>query len=451
MLKKTKREQWSGQLSFILASTGAAVGLGNIWKFPYMAGSDGGSSFVLIYLLCVLFIGMPIMIAEIVIGRIAQKNPIDALKSISKNNKKSPAWQLIGWWGMFGLILTLSFYCVVAGWAIFYFVEAASGNLQNLNTPEVTAVWQNFLHSPSDLIKYQIIFIILTFVVVAMGVHAGLERAARILMPLLFIVLIFLVIYAGVSMPKDFKHAFHFLFDFRAAEITPNIFIDALGHAFFTLAIGVGAMCAYGSYLPKRVSITYSVFVTAILDVLVAVLSGLAIFPVIFMHHLSPESGPGLMFMTLPVAFSHMDAGRFLESLFFLLLLFAAWTSSINISEPLVSALTEKTFLNRFGASILVALVAFVVGLLSVFSFNIFGHFEFMGRFDLFTVITDLVTNIILPVGGILFCIYAGWVMPKSQTKSALALGRTMYAIWRFLIRYLAPTGILFVFFKAIL
>ena len=288
---------------------------------------------------------------------------------------------------------------------------------------------KGFLHSPVDLIKYQLTFIILTFIVVSLGVHAGLERAARTLMPLLFIVLIFLVIYAGISMPKDFFTAFHFLFDFKSAQLTPDIFLDALGHAFFTLAIGVGAMCAYGSYLPKEVSITYSVFVTAILDVLVAVLSGLAIFPVIFMHHLSPQSGPGLMFMTLPVAFSHMDAGRFLESLFFLLLLFAAWTSSINMSEPLVAAITEKTPLNRVGASILVALIAFVLGLLSVFSFNILGKFEFMGRFDLFTVITDLVTNIILPIGGILFCIYAGWIMPKNQTKVALGMSSSLYVL----------------------
>jgi len=201
---KSAREQWSGSLGFILAATGAAVGLGNIWKFPYMVGTDGGSSFVLVYLICVLFIGIPIMIAEILIGRVAQKNPIDSLKEISRINKKSKYWQLIGWWGMCCLILTLSFYCVVAGWTIYYLVTSIVGGLQGLSANTISSVWNDFLSSPVYLIKYQIIFICITFLVVACGVSSGIEKVTKVLMPLLFIVLLFLVFYSYISMGEFF-------------------------------------------------------------------------------------------------------------------------------------------------------------------------------------------------------------------------------------------------------
>lgn len=448
---KSIREQWSGSLGFILAATGAAVGLGNIWKFPYMVGSDGGSSFVLVYLICVLLIGIPIMIAEILIGRLAQKNPIDSLKNIAKQNNKSRGWQVIGWWGMCCLMLTLSFYCVVAGWTIYYLVTAILGGLNNLSAIEISSVWGGFLASPSQLIKYQLIFICMTFIVVGFGVNSGIEKVTKILMPLLFIVLIFLVIYSAANMGAYFHKAAHFLFDFRIHQIDSGVIIDAMGHAFFTLAIGVGAMCAYGSYLPKRVSIVKSVFIIVILDVLVAICSGLAIYPVIFMHNLSASSGPGLMFMTLPVAFSDMEGGRWLESLFFLLLLFAAWASAINISEPMVAALSEKTSFGRVKSSIIIAIIAFVIGLLSVFSFNILSDYKLFGKFDLFTSITDLVTNIMLPVGGVLFSFFAGWIMYKKQTKDALNMHISIYSCWLFLIRYFAPVCIIIVLINAIM
>tara|TARA_A100001015_G_C14835838_1_gene650469 strand:+ start:244 stop:864 length:621 start_codon:yes stop_codon:yes gene_type:complete len=196
------REQWSGSLGFILAATGAAVGLGNIWKFPYMVGSDGGSSFVLVYLICVLLIGVPIMMAEILIGRVAQKNPIDAIKYISKNNNKSNNWQFMGWWGMCCLMLTLSFYCVVAGWTIYYLVTALLGGLQHLSVSNISLVWSGFLASPVKLIQYQIIFILMTFTVVGCGINTGIEKVTKVLMPLLFIVLIFLVIYSASTISK---------------------------------------------------------------------------------------------------------------------------------------------------------------------------------------------------------------------------------------------------------
>jgi len=444
------REQWSGSLGFILAATGAAVGLGNIWKFPYMVGSDGGSSFVLVYLICVLLIGIPIMIAEILIGRVAQKNPIDAIKYISKKNNKSNNWQVMGWWGMCCLMLTLSFYCVVAGWTIYYLVTALLGGLQHLSANNISLVWSGFLSSPVQLIKYQIIFILMTFIVVGFGINTGIEKVTKVLMPLLFIVLIFLVIYSASSMGVYFNKAVHFLFDFRISEINSAVIIDAMGHAFFTLAIGVGAMCAYGSYLPKRVSITKSVFVIVILDVLVAICSGLAIYPVIFMHGLSAKSGPGLMFMTLPIAFSDMEGGRWLESLFFLLLLFAAWASSINISEPMVSALSEKTSLTRVKSSFIIAIIAFMIGLISVFSFNILSGYKLFGKFDLFTAITDLVTNIMLPIGGILFSFFAGWVMYKKQTQEALNMKGVFYSCWLFLIRIFSPICILIILLESL-
>jgi NSS family neurotransmitter:Na+ symporter len=440
------RAQWSHQWGFVLAACGAAVGLGNIWKFPYMVGSHGGSAFVLVYLLAVIFVGVPILAAEILIGRRAKKNPIDALMSLARESSGSKHWRLLGFFGLFGLLLTLSFYSVVAGWSVYYLCLALKGGLNALEPDAITAIWTDFLSSPLQLLFYHAIFMIMTLFVVAKGIQKGIERASMIMMPILFCVLIFLVIYSGLTFGTHFKEAFLFLFEPDFSKITPSVALNAVGHAFFTMAIGVGAMCIYGSYIPRTISIGYSIVMTTFLDVLVALLTGLALYPIIFAHHLAPDSGPGLMFMTLPISFTHMPQGQSIGALFFLLLLFAAWTSSINIAEPLIASLCERAGYSRSKACWIVGAVAWTLGIVSVLSFNVWESVRIAGVWTPFGLITDAVTNVILPLGGIGFCIFSGWVMKSRATQEELATSPWIFKIWRVSVRYIAPIALIVVF-----
>lgn len=441
------QDQWSSKWAFILAATGAAVGLGNVWRFPYMAGSNGGSAFVLVYLICVIVIGLPIMVAEILIGRRARQNPVSALQTLSKESGHTKKWGALGWWGAFALLLVLSFYSVVAGWSIAYLFKSLSGIFQNMNPQQVGQVWQTFLENPWRLLAWHTVFMCLTIGVIARGVQEGLEKATKYMMPALYVILIALVIYSGIE--GDFKQAFHFLFDFRAAQITPSIIISAMGHAFFTLALGAGAMLAYGAYVPKRVNIASAVCIVATLDVLVAVLSGLAIFPLVFSHHLAPNSGPGLMFVTLPIAFADIPGGALVGGLFFILLLFAAWTSSINLAEPMVVILMNRLKVSRKKAALIVGALAWFIGIGSVLSFNVWKNVKLLHKFTIFDIATNVPTDIILPIGGLGFAIFAGWVMKTKFTKPEV--NKRVYPTWRFLVRYIAPAGILIVFFSVFL
>lgn len=446
----SSRGQWRNQLGFIIVAAGAAIGLGNIWKFPYMAGSNGGSAFLLVYTLCVLIIGIPVMAGEIIVGRRAKKNPIDAIKKNAIEAKKSTKWSVMGWWGFIGVLLTLSFYCVVAGWSIYYIFLMLSGKIQGLDTTAINTVWQHFMNSPTKMLSYSATFTFLTLGVVALGVQRGLENFSRVLLPLLFIVLFLLVFYAALT-TGHFKQALHFLFDPNFSRITGGVIINAMGHAFFTLAIGVGAMSIYGSYMDKSMRLGPSILIVTFMDVLVALLSGLAIFPIIFAHHLSASAGPGLMFLTLPIAFAKMPGGEWIGAAFFFLLLFAAWTSSINIAEPIVGILLEKTSMSRRSVCLVVGILAWILGIASVLSFNIWHNIKIFGQFNPFTAITDLVTNIILPVGGIFYAVFTGWVMHPTATRETFGLkSERLYQVWLFLTRYCAPIAILIILITAI-
>jgi NSS family neurotransmitter:Na+ symporter len=435
-----KREHWSSRLGFVLAATGAAVGLGNIWKFPYMAGANGGSAFVLIYLICVALIGIPLMLAEMIIGRRGQENPINSLKKLALEAHKSTRWQLVGWLGALTLLLVLSFYSVVAGWSLAYMFRAWTGAFTNLNDAGINLLWQNFLQSPWQLMFWHALFMVMTMWVVERGVQAGLEKASKIMMPALFLILLVLDIYAFYN--GDFAAGYHFLFSFKLQKISPEIVISAMGHAFFTLAIGAGCMLVYGSYLTRNTKLGSAVLTIVILDVMVAVLAGLAIFPLVFKHHLVPEGGPGLMFQVLPIAFSKMVAGQFFGGMFFVLLLFAAWTSSISIAEPLVILLTERHGFKRLTASIIVGLIAWFLGLASLLSFNVWQNFKFFHHWTVFDAITDLATNLLLPLGGLGFALFAGWVISPKVSAEELQAKSFLFKTWLFLVRYIAPIGI---------
>lgn len=442
---KLSRSLWSSRFGFIMVTAGAAVGLGNIWKFPYMAGNNGGGIFVLMYLVFVAMIGVPAMIAELLIGRRGRQNTVNTMATLAIEAKSSTAWQSLGWLGSITLLMVLSFYSVVAGWSIAYLFFAIKGVFVQASPQTILAVWQQLLASPISLIAWNTIFMFLTMLVVALGVNKGIEQASRWMMPGLFLILIFLVIYAAIA--GDFTKACQFLFSFKLADFTANAVIDALGQAFFSLATGAGAILIYGSYLSKKTNIVETVLIITLLDVLVAILSGLAIFPIVFSHGLIPESGPGLMFHVLPIAFSHMPGSQIIGTLFFILLLFAAWTSSISMGEPLVALLHERWRIPRHKGAFYVGALAWVVGLASVFSFNIWEDVRLFNRWGIFQALTDIPTNILLPLGAFLFCIFAGWVMKEPQVRDEFGVKSHMiYFVWRMSIRYIAPMGILIVF-----
>lgn len=440
--EKTLQDQWSSKWAFILAATGAAVGLGNVWRFPYMAGTHGGSAFVLVYLVCIILIGLPVMIAEILIGRRARQNPVSAMETLAKESGHTKKWGVVGWWGAAALLLVLSFYSVVSGWSIAYLLRSASGTFSGMNASQVSNFWQHFLSSPWQLLTWHTVFICLTIGVIVRGVQEGLEKATKFMMPALYAILFLLAAYAIIE--GDFRQAFHFLFDFNLEQITPSVFIAAMGHACFTLAVGAGAMLTYGAYVPKRVNITTAVCVVATLDVLVAILSGLAIFPLVFAHHLTPNMGPGLMFVTLPIAFANIPGGTLIGSLFFILLLFAAWTSSINLAEPMVVILMNRLKLSRKKSAMLVGALAWFIGIGSLLSFNVWKQVKLFHKFTIFDVATNGPTDIMLPIGALAFALFAGWAMKKKFTRPELH--RKVFPTWRFLIRYVAPIGVLVIF-----
>ncbi|MBS0287657.1 MAG: sodium-dependent transporter [Proteobacteria bacterium] len=442
---KPARSLWSSRFAFIMVTAGAAVGLGNIWKFPYVAGSNGGGVFVIAYLFFIALIGIPAMIAELLIGRRGRQNPVNTLATLAKEAKAKPAWQGLGWLGATTLILVLSFYSVVAGWSIAYVFFAFKGIFINATPDSIVDIWQSLLASPIRLTWWHTIFMVLTMAVVALGVNAGIERASRWMMPGLFLILIVLVVYAAIE--GDFAASAQFLFAFRPEDLNARAVIDALGQAFFSLATGAGCILIYGSYLSKETDLVKTVLIISILDVLVAILSGLAIFPIVFSHGLAPESGPGLMFHVLPIAFSHMPGSQIIGTLFFVLMLFAAWTSSISMAEPLVAMMLERWNISRPRGSLYVGIFAWILGLLSVFSFNIWQDVKIFGKWGIFQVLTDLPINILLPIGAFLFCIFAGWIMPDTATEEEFdGNSLSVYLAWRAAIRYFAPAGILIVF-----
>lgn len=442
MKNNKSSDQWSSRLAFILATTGAAVGLGNIWRFPYMAGTHGGSAFVLIYILFVVFFGLPIMIAEILIGRVGRQNPVESLKTIAIDAGHSTAWRWLGWLGALALLMILAFYSVVSGWALGYLSYSIAGDLYHRTPAEVTALWTHFLSQPGLLLLWHTLFMALTIGVVAKGVQHGLERATKVMMPALYLILFVLVIYAWHS--GDMRQAVHFLFDFKIQAINGQIIIAAMGHAFFTLALGAGALLMYGAYTPKRIQLTSTVVTVAALDVLVALLAGLAIFPIVFQHHLAVNQGPGLMFVTLPIAFAKDFTGSLIASLFFILLIFAAWTSSINLAEPLVSILCRAWGCRRPMASFIVGVMAWGLGLVSLFSFNIWSHVTLWHHFSLFDLATNIPMDFLLPIGGLGFACFAGYVLSAHKIKGEFK--PAVFAVWRFLIRIVAPIGIIIMF-----
>jgi neurotransmitter:Na+ symporter, NSS family len=460
-MKTSLHGQWSSRLIFILAATGSAVGLGNIWKFPYITGVNGGGAFVLIYLLCIAAIGIPIMMAETMMGRRGRQDPINTMKTLAKESGHSKYWAVLGWMGVLAGFLILSYYSVIAGWALAYIPRVAYGMFANQEAAGVKSIFSDLISDPERLIAWHSLFMFMTMMIVARGVKNGLEQAVRYLMPLLIVLLLVLLAYSYQS--GAFMQGVSFLFSPDFSKLTSEGVLSAMGHAFFTLSLGMGAIMVYGSYLPAHTSIAVSVIWIAIMDTLVALVAGLVIFPIVFANSLEPAAGPGLIFETLPLAFGHMPYGSFFGSLFFTLLVFAAWTSSISLIEPAVVWSMEKFDLNRIHTAVILGILVWAVGLLSLFSFNLladitfsysivtdFGEFVILKSATFFDVLDYLTSNIMLPLGGLFIAIYAGWLMKEDASREELNINPLLYSLWRFLVRFVAPISVIIVFMKAL-
>ena len=443
--------QWTNRTVFILAATGSAVGLGNIWKFPYITGENGGGTFVLVYLLCIALIGIPIMMAEIMLGRRGKQSPINTMIALAKGEGRNPGWVWLGWMGVLAGFFILSYYSVIAGWAMSYVFRTGGGMFLGVTADGANSIFTDLGSDPERLLAWHTIFMVMTMMVVARGVKEGLEKAVTYLMPLLFCLLIVIVIYAMTT--GYFMEGIKFLF--TPGTIDSKGVLIAMGHAFFTLSLGMGAIMVYGSYLSDEHSIVQASILIALADTVVALLAGMAIFPIVFANGLEPGAGPGLIFQTLPIAFGHMQGGTLVGVVFFTLLLFAAWTSAISLIEPAVAYLVENKGMNRIYASVWIGGLTWVVGLGTVFSFNIWKDHTLtipflFENFTFFDTLDYLTANIMLPLGGLFIALFAGWVMQKESTTEEFDTYPVIYKIWRFLVRFITPVAVIVVFLKAV-
>ena len=438
-----KNKIWQGNWTFILAAAGSAVGLGNIWKFPYMTGTNGGGAFVLIYLLCILLIGLPVMMAETYIGRYGRKSPINSINKITRDFNLNASWRVLGWLGALAGLMILSYYSVFAGIAAAYIfnyipVSEVDPALYSVN------YFAEFVSSPQKMLFWHSLFIVVTCFIVGKGVIEGIGKTINLLMPTLFFLVVALCIYS--SMSGDLSAAVNFLFNPDFSKISSSVVISAMGQAFFTLSIGMGAIMAYGAYMPKEQLIGKTVLIIVILDTSVALLAGLTIFPIVFSNPgLSVSSGPGLLFETLPVAFHSLPLGNIFASIFFILISIAAISSSVSLIEPFTAWIEEKSFFSRVQGVIFLGSIAWLLGLGSIFSFNIWSNSKFYG-FNFLDLMDFVTNNLMLPLGGLAICILVGWVVNLEEVKKEIKISEPLFKIFLFCLRYVAPIAIGIIF-----
>jgi NSS family neurotransmitter:Na+ symporter len=445
---------WSSGTTFILAAGGAAVGLGNIWKFPYVVGVSGGGAFVLVYILCVFLIAIPILIGEILIGRLGGKSPPVAMAEVASDSGRSRAWSIVGWMGVITGYLIATFYTVIAGWTLAYIFKALTG-FSGAAAGDVAGQFDELLASPGTLMIWATIFMFFTLFIVARGLHGGIEKAVKFLMPSLFVMLLVMIGYAAIA--GDFGAGLSFLFSADFSKIDAPAVLSAIGQAFFSIGVAMGLMMAYGSYVPKSVSLTKASVIIAVADTVVAILAGLMIFPIVFANGLDPAEGPGLIFKTLPTAFADMPGGSIFGALFFLLLAFAAITSNISIIEPIVAYGRDRWGWSRIKGCTVFGIIAWLIGMLSVFSFNIWSDVTPLGMFKVFEgktffdLIDYLTANLLMPLGGILIALFVGWRLKKEHLESELSFSSPVVAqVWLVLMRFVAPAAILLVLYDSL-
>ena len=440
--------QWSSRWAFILAATGSAVGLGNIWRFPYETAENGGGAFVVVYLVCIALVGLPILMAETMMGRRGRQSPINTMKALAEEERRGRYWQLLGVLGVAAGFLILTFYSIVAGWTLAYVFRSISGVFAQSSVEQTQEMFATLVSDPERMLAWHTIFIAMTVLVVSRGVKSGLEQAVRYLMPVLFLLVLVL---AGYSLATPgFSAAMSYLFKPDFSQIDNATVLSALGHAFFTLSLGMGAMMTYGSYLSQHTSIPKASVSIAVIDTGVALLAGIAIFPIVFTYGLQPEEGgPGLIFKILPIAFGQMPYGRGIGFLFFVLLMFAAWTSAISLLEPATAWLVERKGFTRVRAAMYTGLTAWVLGIGSLLSLNLWSNAKLFGM-TFFELVEYLSVNVMLPVGGLLVAVFAGWFMSRSSSYDELKLNKYGYMVWKVGTRFVAPAGVILILLQKI-
>ncbi len=437
-------EQWSSRWGFLLAAVGFAVGMGNIWRFPYVLGQNGGSAFLFIYLACALGIGLPLLITEIAIGRRGQSSATGSYRAVAAECGRNRAWGHVGTLGIFCAFVILSYYTVISGWTLDYFVKAASGALTGVDADQSSALFSELLSNPWKLLFWNTIVHLLIIVVIRRGVQGGIEKAVKILMPALFITLIIMVIYGTVA--GDMPAALKFLLEPDFSKVTFNTVMLAIGQAFFSIGIGMGSLVVFGAYMPKDFSIARSATAVILLDTGVAVVAGLAIFPLVFKYGLDAGSGAGLIFQTLPLAFGQMPGGQFFGSIFFILLISAAISSCFGLAEGVVNWVDEHWGITRKKGVLYVAGAGWLLGVFSIISLGEWSNYyplDFVPSYEgknIFNALDHLAANNLLLFGGAMSAIFFGWLVPKALKLEELDVADGfMFATWRFTIRFIIP------------
>ena len=437
------RGTFASKLGIVLATAGSAVGLGNIWRFPYETGMNGGAAFLLIYLGCMLMLGLPAMLCEFIVGRQAQQNATRAYGGWP--------WKIVGYMGVFTGFIIMGFYSVVAGWTLQYVFAAIAGHLQG-NADYIREYFADFTNHPIKPVMWTLLFLCITHFVIVHGVQKGIERASKIMMPVLFVLLLVLVV-CSLMLPGSMKGV-EFLFHPDFSKVTPSTFFDALGQTFFTLSTGMACLVTYASYFGRDVNLTRSAFQIAAIDTLVAVLSGLLIFPAAFSVGVQPDAGPSLIFITLPNVFQQAFAavpvvGYVIGILFYILLVLAALTSIISMHETPTAFVSEEFGLGRRNGARIVTVLAMIAGALCSLSLGPVPELQLFGK-SLFDFFDFLSANVLLTLGGFLTSIYVGWVMPHKAVHDQMTnwgtLSNRYFHVFVFAVKYVCPVGMLFIF-----
>ena len=447
-----KREHWGSKIGFVFAASGSAIGLGNIWKFPYIAGENGGAVFIFVYLICIVIVGLPVVIAEILMGRTTQRNPVGAFRALSG----SKFWTAIGGIGVLAGFIILSFYTVIAGWSLGYMIEAVQGTFSSLGTAQQASNYFNALvGDPTWMIGFYTLFFVFTMAVVILGVNEGIEKGSKIMMPILFVILVILMI-KGISLEGS-KAGLDFLIKPDWSKITGSSVLIALGHAFFTLSLGMGALMTYGSYLNKKSNIPSAAVQIVLLDTLIALMAGVAIFTAVFATGQDPGSGPGLIFNTLTVVFGGMTGGYFFGLLFFILLTVAALTSAISLLEVVVAYFVDEKGWTRQRAVLIFGFLVYLFGLPSALSFNLLADKTMFGL-TFFDIVDYTASNILLPVGGFFIAVFVGWVWGLDKALHELKNGvqklfeerAWLISTFKIFLKFISPVMIFIVFLHSI-
>lgn len=418
---------WSSPWIFIFAASGSAVGLGNIWKFPYVLGQNGGGAFLLVYCLCLLLVGLPVLMAEVALGRTVRSNPVDTVNDLSERRIVHPAWVFVPWLAGATGFLILTFYSVIAGWSIAYLERALSGDFKEITQYGASNMFNRLLADPVEMLLWHSVFMALVVLTVGQSVTRGLSAVVRLLLPVLVVTLVLMACYSMTI--GNTAEALDFMFRWSWQDITFDVILAAVGLALFSLSVGMGAMFAYGAYMSKRMSIARACSIVVGVDLLVAILAGLVIFPLVFSFHIDVEAGPSLTFVSLPIIFGGLPGGQFFAGVFFLLLVVAALTSAISMMELFVAWLHEKFYFSRLKAAVLMGIAVWFIGIAVLLSFN---HWDSKIVFGLnfFELLDEFTSLILLPVGAIALSVLVAWFIPHSMLQNEMITKQANHFQW---------------------